>query len=175
MPLFTGVVYKLTSILKPELCYVGSSVDLKKRLTVHKSYYENNKGSCSSKLILEHGEYNIEILEEVSANCENKKKFLPVLKAHENPYITPSCVNKNRAFRTEAEKKEQMKKYQQTYNPANREAILKRMKAYNLANKERKKAYEQANKERRNKQRRERKAKRRAEAEQQQQPEPQTE
>jgi hypothetical protein len=150
MTIFTGVVYKLISLAQPHLCYVGSSVDLKKRLYKHHYDYENNI-YCSSKLILECGGYTVETLQEVKLECENKEVFKTLLKTLEDTFITPQCVNKIRAFRTEAEKKE----YDKLYKEENKEAISDYQKEYHKAryeaNKEafseRNKAYYESNRE----------------------------
>ena len=69
-------------------CYIGSTINMKGRMAVHetKSYKTNR---CSSKIIIDTGKYEVEILEE--CNISNRKE-------REQYYIDNNvCVNKFRA------------------------------------------------------------------------------
>ena len=63
--------------------YIGSTVDLKNRLAQHR--YKNQQ--CSSKIIIQSGNYEVEILEE----CEDKDRQI-----REQFWIDSyDCVNRN--------------------------------------------------------------------------------
>ena len=65
--------------------YIGSTVDLKNRMSVHKC--PTNKYRCSSKIIIDSGNYQVEILEE----CEDKDREI-----REQFWIDSyDCVNRN--------------------------------------------------------------------------------
>ena len=68
--------------------YIGSTKNMKGRMSVHKTK-AYQKYSCSSKIIIDTGKYEVEILEE--CNISNRKE-------REQYYIDNNdCVNKFRA------------------------------------------------------------------------------
>ena len=69
--------------------YIGSTKDLNHRMSVHKC--PTNKSPCSSTIIIESGNYQVEILEE----CEDKDRSI-----REQYYIDIyDCVNVKNAVR----------------------------------------------------------------------------
>src|SRR5271156_3099125 len=84
-----GKIYKIES-KKAKLVYYGSTcTTLKKRLKSHLEAIKKKK-KCTSRLVLEHSDYKIELLE----NYPSKNKLK--LETRESYYITHfKCVNKN--------------------------------------------------------------------------------
>lgn len=90
------IVYKLYSITKPDLIYIGSTgLDLQVRLAQHILSWDSfkrglNTKRISSYQIIDTGEYGIELLEE----CSIEERFI-----REQHHIdTIKCVNKNSAY-----------------------------------------------------------------------------
>lgn len=148
-----GKVYKLVSVIKPTLVYVGSTTrELKTRKTEHKARfnrYKNGKcGYCSSYKVIETRDYNIVLIEDCG-DC-NKEH----LHKRERYWIDKlKSINKQIPSRTN-------KEYHEEWWEANKEKIKQQHKKYYEVNKDRikeqmKKHYEQ-NKEQIKKQRRER-------------------
>jgi predicted GIY-YIG superfamily endonuclease len=121
-----GIVYEILC-WTTGLRYIGkTTLSLNKRLSQHKS--AKGKLECSSKLVLEHGNYEIYELEKV--NDES------LLRKREIYYIQHTdCVN----IRTEfVDRKEYLKNYFQTkYKEANKErSRINREKKKNLKNRQ---------------------------------------
>ena len=114
------------------LVYYGSTTQkyLSNRLSQHRKYQ-----NCSSKKIIDEGNYEILLVENVDCNSKDE------LRARERFYIENNeCVNKNIPGRT---KKEYQKKYQkeyakkyQKYRTENKEKIKEYHKKYRTENKE---------------------------------------
>jgi predicted GIY-YIG superfamily endonuclease len=73
------------------LIYIGSTSNITNRLRHHISTHKNNKSTCSSKIILEKGNYNVSVL---------RKDILTKQAAKEAEYnfikgYGADCVNKN--------------------------------------------------------------------------------
>ena len=124
-----ALVYKITSLSHPEICYIGSTcLTLKQRLAKHKSqfkrYKETGKQYYTSFKILEYDDYFIELIEKIS--CESRKE----LSEREGFYIrsTIECVNKRIAGRTQ-------KEYEKTKYKLNKEAFAEKHKIYYQNNK----------------------------------------
>ena len=71
--------------------YIGSTSNITNRLRHHISTHKNNKSTCSSKIILEKGNYNVSVL---------RKDILTKQAAKEAEYnfikgYGSDCVNKN--------------------------------------------------------------------------------
>ena len=94
-------IYKLVSFNLPDLPYYGSTTQtLCKRKGRHVSDYKANglKASCTSRIVIDAGDYEIIWVEDFP--CENKDQ----LKARERYYIENRvCVNKNVPGRTNEE------------------------------------------------------------------------
>ena len=99
-----GKIYKLWSPSK-NLVYYGSTVEtlasrLSKHIYTHKKYKEdNNNGYCSSYLVIECGDYKMELLEEYA--CNNKSQLC---KKEGEYQQNNECVNNQIAGRTTMEK-----------------------------------------------------------------------
>ena len=72
--------------------YIGSTKNIKKRLAVHKTT-SRQKYSCSSKIIIESGSYEVEILEECNEINRKEKEQFYIDNIH--------CVNKTMVNRHE--------------------------------------------------------------------------
>lgn len=107
------------------LIYVGSTrKTLKQRLSQHEADYRGYiKGSSNyvtSFSIIQHGNYNIELIEEI-LDCENKDQ----IKARERFYIESlPCVNKTIVGRTLKEYYQDNKQRIKDYYESNKERIL---------------------------------------------------
>jgi hypothetical protein len=140
-----GKIYRLLCNTTGLTYYGSTTQPLYKRLHGHK----NNK-DCSSKIIIEAGNYDIVLVEAFA--CKTKEE----LHARERYFIESNeCVNKAIPTRTYKEwheaNKEQRKEYHKAYLEANKEQRKEYHKAYHEANKEQRKeyhkAYHEANKE----------------------------
>ena len=110
--------------------YIGSCVTtLTQRL--HGHMQKNNR--CSSRKIVERGNYNMLLLEDFP--CSNKKE----LTTRERFYfdLLPN-INRNRPMRMGTE----ITEYQKVYNQTNREKIVEYKKKYRLENKDKITEYE---------------------------------
>ena len=123
-----GKIYKITG---SNLIYYGSTTQpLNKRKEQHK------KKECSSKIIIEKGDWEIVLVENYS--CENKEQLF----SRERWWIENNeCVNKHRPIRTAEEKEEQKKNAKKQFENNNKEHIKQYEKQYNIDNKEHKKEY----------------------------------
>jgi hypothetical protein len=114
-------IYKLVSFNLPELPYYGSTtIGLSKRKGKHVSDYKANglKASCTSRIVIDAGDYEIIWVEDFP--CDN----IDQLKARERYYIENRvCVNKNVPGRTDKEwyqsNKARVKAYQNERYHAN--------------------------------------------------------
>jgi len=112
-------IYKLYSVSNEELVYYGSTIQkLSQRLGEHVNNYKYNK-SIKSKLVLDAGDYKIELIENYP--CNNKQE----LEKREGYYIKNNvCVNKRIEGRTQKE-----------YNEDNKEHLAEQFKEYYQNNK----------------------------------------
>lgn len=128
-------IYKLYSIIKPELIYIGSTgLDLQVRLAQHVLSWDAFKRGLNTKRIssyeiIETGEYGIEEIE----SCSVEKRFI-----REQLHISlTKCVNKNSAYSEFNQKtKESWKIYQKAYYHANPLPHQLRKLAYYYRNKD---------------------------------------
>jgi len=125
-----GIIYR---IFYGDLSYVGSTIDLKERMRLHRSNYKCNN-ECSSKEIMCY-DYEVEILAEIYY-VENHLDIN--LRNLEREYIDQyKCVNKIRPIITKEEQKESIKKCQKKYNKTDKykESRKEYRKEYYLKNK----------------------------------------
>ena len=135
-----GKVYKIYSLSRPELQYIGSTTQtLAQRLAKHKSNYNDWKRGrrhyVSSFDIFECNDYRIELIE--LCPCNSKME----LHRTEGKYIREEiCVNKNVVGRTRKkwyhENKEKINQRRKEYRQANKEKIAQKNKKYYQANRE---------------------------------------
>ena len=107
-----GKIYEITSN-NTDMVYVGSCIiTLKKRLINHK-----NSKKCSSKYILECGDYNINLIEYF--NCNNKDELRIREQYWINKYKSEGkkVINKQNAYRSEEQLIEYQKEYQRCRKP----------------------------------------------------------
>ena len=133
-----GVVYKIHCRITGEDYYGSTKNDMKVRLWGHKQM----KG-CSSKQIIERGDYEVVELEHVDDDQ---------LLVRERHYITTyPCVNKKSPFRTEEEDKlyyqewakqhkDELKQYNQEYRQTHYDKLREQHRKYQRENKEKLKA-----------------------------------
>jgi len=145
-----GHIYIIWDIDDHNLVYYGSTYDLKTRMNKHECLKTNK---CTSKQIIERGNYKYDILE----THENIDEY--DLVERERWYILNKvCVNKQIPHRTRAEyyqdNKEKLAEYYQDnkekiaeYYQDNKEKIAEQQKEYYQNNKEKIADYYQDNKE----------------------------
>lgn len=129
------IVYKLYSITKPDLIYIGSTgLDLQVRLAQHIICWDSfkrglNTKKISSYEIIDSGEYGIEEIE----SCLLEERF-----KIEQYYISlTKCVNRNSAYSEFNQKtKESWATYQRQYYNINSLPHRLRKKAYYYRNKD---------------------------------------
>jgi len=133
-----GIIYR---IFYGDLSYVGSTIDLKKRMWNHISNYND----CSSKEIMCYDDYEVEILAEIYY-VKNRNDIN--LRNLEREYMEQyKCVNKVRPIITEEERKKEikeyrlenrdkMKEYQKEKYLENRDKILEQKKEKYLENRD---------------------------------------
>lgn len=108
--------------------YIGSTTQpLSKRLAKHRM--SSNK--CSSRQIIERGDYYINLLEEFP--CENKEQLL---KKEREWYDKIICINKNRPFTSKEERIEKSAANRKEYREQNKEKLVKIRKEYYQQNKD---------------------------------------
>ena len=145
-----GKIYKLYSVSNKDLVYYGSTtLTLNERLRLHINNYKNNS-NCTSKKVIETGDYKIELIENYLCNSKTE------LEIREREYIEANkSVNKVIPCRTNKEyyednkekiakekkiwrknNKEKMKEYFEEYYENNKEKIAEQKKEYYQYNKE---------------------------------------
>lgn len=100
-----GTIYKIHCNITGE-DYYGSTTNLTKRISKHKSK-ENN---CSSKQIIDRGDYEFIILQEVFYNNKTELHMIEADYINNNP-----CVNILRPYVPVEEQKENIRVYQREY------------------------------------------------------------
>ena len=174
----TSKIYEIICRITNER-YIGSTTQkLSHRLAGHRL----KTSKCSSKQIIERGDYYINLIEEFS--CQNKEQLL---KKEREWYDKLDCINKLRPIRSNEEKVEYNKQYRaehveqakqyradhveeikqyraehveqmKQYNSENAVEIAVKKKQYRAEHEEELRAYRQANKDRKNQLARERRA-----------------
>ena len=125
-----GKIYKIVDNTNGNI-YIGSTIQiLKERLRKHK-----NKQTCSSRLIINNGDYDIVLIENYP--CESKKE----LEMRERYYILNNqCINVTIPGRTQSEyyhdNKEKIYTKQRLYVENHKEFIKEYQKDWNKKNRE---------------------------------------
>jgi len=145
-----GIIYR---IFYGDLSYVGSTIDLKKRIRTHINNYKNNIKNCSSKKIICYDDFEVEVLAEIYY-VENKNDIN--LRILEQEYMEQYvCVNKLRAFLSKEERKEYQKsdkykeyrkEYDKEYQKSNKYKEYQKDYEKSDKRKEYKKEYEKSDK-----------------------------
>ncbi len=134
-----GHIYAIWDIDDHNLIYYGSTCDLNRRIKEHKN---QNHNYCSSRQIINRGNYEYAILE----THENIDEY--DLVERERWYILNKvCVNKNIPHRTIAEYRQDNKEKRAEYYQDNKEKIAEYSQKYRQDNKEKIAEYRQDNKE----------------------------
>ena len=123
-----GIVYKITCNVTG-LCYIGSTkTTLEKRLQGH--IYDIKYKRYTVYQVLEHNDYNAEILED----CDNKI----LLKQEGFHQQNNVCVNKtiNGRTRQEYDKSEKMVEYRKKWREENRDRLTEKKKEWYIQNKQ---------------------------------------
>jgi len=127
-----GKIYEITSN-NTDMVYVGSCyTPLNRRLTIHKS-----KKNCSSKYIIECGDYNINLIEEYSCNNNTELRIREQYWIDKYKREDKNIINEINAYLS----KEQRLESKKDYREKNREKISEYNKEYG-------KKYREKNKER---------------------------
>jgi hypothetical protein len=126
-----GHIYMIWDIEDQNLTYYGSTYDFNNRMRQHKE----SKNRCTSKQIIDRGNYEVAILE----TYENIDEY--DLHERERWYIlNKPCINKQIPHRTRAEyyqdNKEKIAEQQKEYYQDNKEKMAKKNKEYYQDNKE---------------------------------------
>ena len=132
--------YKIINVnCDVELCYVGSTVDMKQRVSAHKS--NTNNPNCPKhhlkvyKTIREHGGWD-----EFRMIPIGYAEQLTLTEAHviEEKYRVELCADLNtlRCHITEEQHKQTRKLHKKVYNEKNKEAITEYKRVYRQNNKE---------------------------------------
>jgi hypothetical protein len=135
----TSKIYKIVCN-NTNLTYYGSTTrPLCQRIAKHKQ--KKCKYNCTSRKIIDGGNYDIILLENFP--CNNKDE----LRARERFYIENNeCVNKAIPGRTTKEwindNKEKIAEYKKKHYQENKEKIAEQKKKYQLENKEKRREYE---------------------------------
>jgi len=98
-----GIVYMIKCNITNE-CYIGSSMQKNKNQRLGEHKYKNN--TCVSKQIINRNNYEYIILEDILDI--DKKELLIKEQEYMDKYV---CINKQRAYITEEQKKEYKKEY----------------------------------------------------------------
>lgn len=109
-------IYKIVPKYSNEdMCYIGSTTGtLSRRFSVHKSFYKQKKGGYTVfKIFDKYGVDNCDIRLIENYPCESNQQMLQRETTHIKD--TSHCVNTLIPFRTEQEKNENMKDYQNEY------------------------------------------------------------
>jgi len=112
--------------------YVGATCQ--KKLCTRLAQHVSKKNDCSSKGIIERGNYEMLLIESYPCNSKDE------LHRRERHFIETldNCVNNKRPIRTKEEKKE----YNKEWYVENKTDILEKQKKYNDENKEQKSEYD---------------------------------
>jgi hypothetical protein len=103
-------IYKIVCNITGETYYGATTQPLSKRLAGHRAYKYTNK-KISSTPIIERGNYDIVLCEEVC--CDNKEQLYAI----ERKWIEENdCVNKQMPIRYDYENKNEIYTYNKKYN-----------------------------------------------------------
>ena len=132
-----GKIYEITSS-NTDMIYVGSCIITLK----HRLYNHERRKDCSSKSIIECGDYNMNLIKYFS--CNNKRELELEEQYWINKYRTDgkNVINQQNAYTIKKEYKkeyyinnrEKNIEWQNNYHVNNREKNIERMREYNLFN-----------------------------------------
>lgn len=139
-----GKIYEITSN-NTDMIYIGScTISLKKRLIVHKTK------KCSSKCIIECGDYNINLIEDYSCNNFDELRMREQYWINKYRQDGKNIVNIRDAYITEEEKEI----YNENWYKKNKNKKIEKQKLYYKKNKqsynEYQKEYREKNREKLN-------------------------
>ena len=143
-----GKIYKIYCNITGETYYGSSCNTLAKRMGSHREKAKLTTTSCTSKSIINRGDYDYSLIEKYE--CNNKQE----LHARERYWIENNeCVNRKVPGRTPKEwyqnNKDKILKIQKVWNQNNKEKMKAYHELYRKENKEKKKEWYQNNKEKR--------------------------
>jgi len=115
-----GLIYQIVCNITNER-YIGStSLSLRKRMC----YHRHKDSHCSSKQILDRGDYTADILEETELEGIELRKL-------EQYYMdTMDCINQQRAYITEEQRKQKIKEKNKRNNKRYREKYKDKLNEY---------------------------------------------
>jgi hypothetical protein len=132
-----GKIYEIISD-NTDMVYIGSCiVTLKQRMIDHKY-----KKKCSSKSIIDCGDYDIYLIEKYPCNNDLE------LRMREQMYIDiykndgKNVINRQRAYTSIEDKKENQKQYKRQWRKNNKQNLKEYMKEYCKNNKEKQAEYD---------------------------------
>jgi hypothetical protein len=131
-----GVIYTITSVVNPNLIYIGSTnLDIKQRLFIHKCGYRRYINKIGNYItaydLFKLGNIKMEML--LKCPCSNRRELDKI----EGLIIASrSCINKNVAG-GKSKNKDAMRSYFKDYYKQHREDLIKNNLRYYYNNRER--------------------------------------
>ena len=113
-------IYKIICNITGEQYFGSTFQNLKERIRRHKSEAKDDKKNHSSKQIINRGDWQIKKVMDVFAANKTELRKIEQNFIENNP-----CINKNRAYRTEEQRKEQNRIKVKKYYNANKIIINK--------------------------------------------------
>ena len=133
-----GYVYKITNA-DETIVYVGSTTHpLKNRLQRHKYAYQrwiDGMSRCGASIYTHFKEHGVESF---GIHLISKYEIEDRRQLHEFEQLvidSTECVNKNRSYRTDEQKREQSLEQNRVYREANRESLREKSRIYQERNK----------------------------------------
>ena len=138
-----GKIYKITSVLRPDLIYIGSTVwKLWKRMSSHRA--KTNKSS--SRQILELGDAVIELIHDFPCNSKEELRIeeqrvmntFPVIVNQHDAYLSDEdriAKDKQRMKIYRKTHKEELAEYNKKWREENQESLLEKQRKWNEINK----------------------------------------
>ena len=120
----TGVIYRLTAEGTDKV-YIGSTVNLKRRISEHKSAFNKGVNDCTAKLIMEYKNYTFT---EIASLLYTDIKQLRRLEADIILEHGDKVVNINGT--KDSYSREYKKEYKKEYNNNNKEKLKEQVKEY---------------------------------------------
>ena len=115
----TGVIYRLTAE-GCDKCYIGSTVNLKNRIAVHKHYFKKGILDCTSRLIMKYGNYTFsEIASLIYTDIKQLRRLEADIILEHGDKVVNICGTKN----SKKYQKDYMKDYKKEYYNKNKDSI----------------------------------------------------